>query len=292
MSFSIQYQPLFSLNVLHSFFLNKGKDEYIAMSGDDQKQQLQKFKTTDFISIFPDSETLQMIGGYSLVFKPTSTGLSVWTKMDETTPNLPFIIPADDLYFTFLIRLKDPLFLNYSEIGLDQADKIFYFSNRRLEGESNTFPLINLQGDNTFVNSDFVISDDGIEDELLKLTEVEKQQIFGIVRIFISGENNSLDVLNANHKIPQPPKSYEIFINNRKTIWRYIFDSEQTVNKNKDDVQPENGNSKILITKNEKPLTKTGFITVKLNKNELPNPTINLIKPDAITHKNYSEIYM
>ncbi len=291
MSFSIQYQPLFSLNVLHSFFLNKGKDEYIAMSGDDQKQQIQKFRVADFISIFPDSETLQMIGGYSLVFKPTNIGLSVWTKMDETTPNLPFIIPADDLYFTFLIRLKDPLFFNYSDIGLDLADKMFYFSNRRLEGESNTFPLINLQGDNTFVNSDFVLSDDGIKDELLKLTGVEKRQLFGIVRIFISGENNSLDVLGANHKIPQPPKSYEIFINNRKTIWRYIFDSDQSV-KNKDDVQPENGNSKILITKEEKPLTKTGFVMVKLDKNELPNPAINLIKPDNATHKNYSEIYM
>lgn len=291
MSFSIQYQPLFSLNVLHSFFLNRGKDEYIAMDGADQKQQIQKFKATDFISIFPDSETLQMIGGYSLVFKPKGTGLGVWTKMDEHTPDLPFIVPSDELSFTFLIRLKDPLFFNYSDIDLEQAGKIFYFSNRRLEGESNTFPLINLQGDNTFVNSDFVLSADGIKDELLKLSEVEKRQLFGIVRIFISGENNSLDVLGANHKIPQPPKSYEIFINNRKTIWRYIFDSDQSV-KNNDDVQPENGNSKILITKEEKPLTKTGFIKVKLDKDELPNPAISLIKPNNVTRKNYSEIYM
>ena len=292
MSFSIQYKPLFSVDVLHAFFLNKGKDEYIEMNADDQKQQIQKFKTTDFISIFPDSETLQMIGGYSLVFKPKSTGLGVWTKMDEHTPDLPFIVPSDELSFTFLIRLKDPLFFNYSDIDLDLAEKIFYFSNRRLEGELNTFPLINLQGDNTFVNSDFVLSEQGAIDELEKLTEAEKKQLFGIIRIFITGENNSLNVLDAMHKVLEPEKSFEIFINNRKTIWRYIFNADQTVNKNKDDVQPENGDSKILITKEEKPLTKTGFVTVKLDKNELPNPEINLIKPDATTHKNYSEIYM
>jgi hypothetical protein len=291
MSFSIKYQPLFSVDILHSFFLNKGVEEYIAMNSDDQQKQKQKFNTADFISIFPDSETLQMIGGYSLVFKPTNTGLSVWTKMDEEIADQPFIVPFEEVSFTFLIRIKDPLFLNFSDIDLKQAGKLFYFSNRQRTGESNTFPLINVQGDNTFVNSDFVLSDDGIVDELLKLTKTERNQLFGIVRIYITGENNSLDILKANHKIPQPPKYFEVFFKNRQTFWRYIFNSDQTV-KNNDDVKKENGNAKVLITKTEKPLTKNGFVSIKLDKNELPNPSINLIKPDTINHKNYSEIYM
>ncbi|MBN2635667.1 MAG: hypothetical protein JXR61_05310 [Prolixibacteraceae bacterium] len=291
MSFNIKYQPLFAVDILHSFFLDKGTDEYIAMNADDKKEQLKKFQSSDFISIVPDSETLRMISGYSLVFKPTNTGLTVWTKMDETTPDLPFIIPLNGLCFTFLIRLKDQLFYNYSDVDLDQYGKLFYFSNRRLAGESNSFPLIKLSGDNSFISSDFVLSDDGAENELLKLNEAEKQQLFGIVRIYISGENSSLDILDANHKIPQPPKYFEIFFNNRKTIWRYIFHADQAV-KNKDDVKKENGNSRILITKTEKPLTKNGFVSIKLDKDELPNPAINMIKPDNVSHKNYSEIYM
>lgn len=291
MSFSIKYQPYFSVDVLHSFFLNKGTEEYATMNAQDQINQKQKFKITDFISIIPDSETLQLIQGYSLVFKLTNTGLAVYAKMDETITDMPLISPSDDLCFTFLIQLKDPLFFNYSEIDFEQAGKIFYFSNRRLPGESNSFPLINFQGDNTFVNADFALSDKGKIDELSKLREAEKRELFGIVRIYISGENNTLNVLDGNKKIPQPPKTFEIIINNRKTIWRYIFSTNQTV-KNNDDVKKENGSSRILITKAEKPLTKTGFISVKLNKVELPNPAINLIKPDITTHKNYSEIYM
>ena len=59
-----------------------------------------------------------------------------------------------------------------------------------------------------------------------------------------------------------------------------------------DDVEEENGSAKVLVTKSDQPLTKTGFVTVELDGNELPNPDSRLIKPDQSNNKIYSEIYM
>jgi hypothetical protein len=47
-----------------------------------------------------------------------------------------------------------------------------------------------------------------------------------------------------------------------------------------------------LITKNDKPLTQNGFISVELGGIELPNPNNHIVKPDTLNNKYYSEIYM
>jgi len=78
---------------------------------------------------------------------------------------------------------------------------------------------------------------------------------------------------------------------NRSTIWRYIYNTPQQV-KPADDLLLENGNPRILVTKTIHPLTRSGFISLKLDKDELPNPTVSMIKPDQSTHKIFSEIYM
>jgi hypothetical protein len=57
-------------------------------------------------------------------------------------------------------------------------------------------------------------------------------------------------------------------------------------------LKKEGAGSKILITKNEKPLTQSGFISVELGGVELPNPDTRIVKPDISNNKYYSEIYM
>ena len=92
-------------------------------------------------------------------------------------------------------------------------------------------------------------------------------------------------------KIITPAKHFEIILKNRNTFWRYLYNSDRQVTA-ADDVKHENGNLKVLVTKNALPLTHTGFISVELNGTELPNPGVNLIKPDKADNKIFSEIYM
>lgn len=291
MAFSIKYTALFQVNILHHYYLNKGVEEFASMSEIDKNKQLDSFDLNPVFNIIPTQKTQQELKGHNLVFKTINTGFTVWSKVTGNNNNVPFISFDDDLNFTFLIQLKDSIFYNYTNLKLKNAGKIYYFSNRKLSTESGSFPLINKSGDNNSIDESFVLSNDSTKIELDELTANEKNNLFGLIRISIKGDNNSLHITNAQDKIKNPFKTFEIFFNNRKTIWRYLFTQNQKV-KNKDDVEKEDGDAQRLITKTEQPLTQKGFISIELDGNELPNPEAQLIRPDLLNNKYYSEIHM
>lgn len=291
MSYSIQYKELFRVNILHRYFLDKGTAEFRTMDDSEQAKQLDTYKFLSIFTLVPSRETWQKLNGHNLVFKTLNSGFTVWSKVSESDDSEPYISLNDDLDFTFLIQIRDSVFYNYTDLKLENSGKLYYLSNRRLESEPNNFPLLDKTGGNFHVNEDFILSGDGEEAQLKKLSVGEKFNLFGLIRIFMKGDKGSLHVSTAQGKIPSPAKTFDVVLKNRNTIWRYLFDSNQQVTGG-DDVKRENGNSKILITKNEKPLTKSGFISVELGGVELPNPGVALIKPDAANNKIFSEIYM
>ena len=86
-------------------------------------------------------------------------------------------------------------------------------------------------------------------------------------------------------------KFFELVFANRKTFWRYIFRKDPKV-KNNDDVEMEASDPMVLISKSELPLTHKGFISIELGGKDLPNPGSQLVKPDTLNTKYYSEIHM
>ena len=291
MTFSIKYNPLFQVEILHNYFLNKGVDEYNSMSSAEKAEQLDSYEISSFVNILPTPKSQQIINGHNLVFKTTNNGFTVWSKVTGNNNNIPFISLADDLSFTFLVQLKDAAFYNYTNLKLENADKLYYFSNRKLDSELSSFPMINKSGNNSIVDQHFVLSDTGANDELSKLSANEKDNLFALIRIFVKGKNGSLHITNVNGRIKNPVKTFEILFNNRKTIWRYFFNENQQV-KPGDDVKKEAGNAQQLITKVVQPLTQKGFISIELDGNELPNPDARMIKPNTSNTKYYSETYI
>ncbi len=291
MAFSVKYLPLFKVNILHRYFLNKGVTEYSSMTDDEKEVQLNLYDVNTVFRIQPDAKTQRVVNGYNLVFKASETGFSVWSKVTGDDEDEPFIALEDDLAFTFLLKTKDSGFYNYTDLKIENANKLYYLSNRRLETEPNSFPLIDKAAGNLHVDEDFILSEDGCEDERGKLKDAEKMNLLGLIRIFIKGDNSSLSITNAQDKIPDPAQTFEINLKNRETTWRYIFSDNQTVTGG-DDVKKENGNSKVLITKSVHPLTQNGFISIEMGGVELPNPGVRAVKPDIPNNKYYSEIYM
>lgn len=290
MAFSVKYKILFKVNVLHHFFLNKGLTDFSTMSDSDKEKQLDVYDCNDVFFIAPTRLTQQKLNGHNLVFKNSTNGISVWSKVSGDDNQVPFIDLDPDLNFTFLIQLKDPVFYNYTNLKLENAGKIYYFSNRKLSTEPILFPVINLDGNNVATDEKFILSAETQKAELAQLAAEEKDNLFGIIRISIKGETNLLNITDNLDKIQNPFKTFEILFNNRKTTWRYFFAQEQKV-KNKDDVKEEDGDKKRLITKAEQPLTQRGFVSIELDGKELPNPNVQLIKSDT-SNKYYSEIYM
>jgi hypothetical protein len=291
MSFSIQYQPLFKVDVFHLFFLNNGLKTFFSMNTVDTARQLDDYDLNSFFSITPTLETQEKLKGYNLVFRNLDTGFAVWTKVRNDDKNFPFIPLPDDWSFTFLVKVKDPTFYNYTNLNPNNLGKTFYFSNRRLSTEAPAFPLINKSDDHFSINETFVLTPESEAAEQKKLSPAEKMNVFGLIKLYLKADIPVLNIKGPDGKIADPAKTFELVFDNRKTFWRYIFRKDPKV-KNNDGVQMEGADPNVLISKSELPLTQKGFVSLGLGGKDLPNPDPKLIKPDTLNTKYYSEIYM
>ena len=291
MSFSIQYKPLFKVDVLHLFFLNNGLKSFFSMTTTEAAKQLDGYDLNSFLSIAPTNETQEKLKGYNLVFKNTNSGFAVWTKVRSDDNTFPFIPLPDDLNFTFLMRVKDPVFYNYTDLKLDNQGKTNYFSNRRLSTEAPGFPLINKAGDHLKITETFALKPESGAAEKKNLAISEKTNLFGLIKLYMKADVPALNIIKPDGKMADPAKTFELVFANRKTFWRYIFRKDPKV-KNNDDVKMEGADPNVLISKSEQPLTQKGFISIELGGKDLPNPGSQHLKPDTINSKYYSEIYM
>jgi hypothetical protein len=291
MAFSIQYKPLFKVNVLHQYFLNKGADEFASMPDADKEKQLAGYSLSQIFNIQLSTKSKEKMRGHHMVFKPFGSGFMVWIKVSNNDNTIPFIPIDNALEINFLLYLRNTTFFNFTELEFENAGKLFFFSNQRLASENVSFPLIKKAGTNASVNANYVLSSAGSKQVFDNLTKEESNGLFGVINIKMQGEQPGLNVINNSGKIINPYRIFELNFENRKTVWRYIFPVNQTV-KNKDDVKKEGGDSKKLVTKKKQPLTQNGFVSVELGGTELPNPGANLVKPNNTNNKIYSEIYM
>ncbi|WP_346857584.1 hypothetical protein [uncultured Draconibacterium sp.] len=291
MTFSNTYKPLFQVNIFHLYYLNKGTQEYLSMSEAEKEKQLICYDISNFFTVLPSTKSRQTIMGHQLVFKLTNSGFIVWTKISESNNSHPFLPLSDDLELSFLLKLKNHTFFNFSNLKLDYANKLFFFSNKRLNTEPGSFPLIKKSGNNSPVSDNYALETISTSNLLNELDIHEKQNLFGIVKVVMKGNTASLNITNNQGNIRNPFPVFEIIFENRKTFWRYFFTEDQQVD-GSDDVKKESGSSTQLITRQKQPLTASGFVSIQHGEVELPNPDAKLVKPDSSNNKIYSEIYM
>ena len=291
MSFSIQYKPLFKVDVFHLFFLNDGSKTFFSMNAAEGARQMDGYDLNSFISITPTLETQERLKGYNLVFRNLNAGFAVWAKVRSDDNAFPFIPLPDDLSLTFLVKINDPTFYNYTDLKQANLGKTSYFANRRLSSEAPAFPLINKSGDHFSINETFILTPGSAAAVQKNLSPAEKMNLFGLIKLYMKADVPALNIINPDGKIADPAKTFELVFENRKTFWRYIFRKDPKV-KNNDGVKMEGADPTVLISKSELPLTQKGFISLGLGGKDLPNPDTKLIKPDALNTKYYSEIYM
>jgi hypothetical protein len=291
MSFTIKYIPLFKVDFFHFYFLNNGLTAFNSLNDEEKASRLRLYDFNSFFKVKPAAYTQRVLAGHKLVFRTSNNGFVVWCKLADNKTSTPFISLDNDLSLTFLIQSSDFNFFNYTDLELDNSSRLKYFSNRKPEGEPGDFPLIqkNSPG-NTPINDEYNLSPENENRERLRLTNSEKDKLFGLIRIFMKGDTTALNVTLVNGNIRKNAITYNLTIDNRKTVWRYIFNQDQQVTGN--DLEPEDNNPKILITKDPRPLTESGFVSIKLDDKELPNPDANIIVPGETNNKYFSEIYM
>lgn len=291
MTFSVVYKKLFKIELLHNYFLNQGTKKFVEMSDSEKSKQLADYNINNIMSVFPSQETAGLLKGHNLLYKITNNGFYILSKANSDDNRKPMTGLDGDLYLTFLMKIKDPLFYNYTELKLDKAGILVYISNRKPDTETDSFPKLRNSNEVLNINESLNPSDRGIDKIREEMRNEDLSNLFGIIRIFIKGDTGTQNILDSQGRFTDTVPVFRLLFKNRSTTWRYIFSKEQQVS-NVDNVKIEDSDSKKLVTKNSYPLTSKGFISLKLNGMELPNPGVYLIKPDLSTNTIYSEIFM
>ncbi|MFV0591115.1 MAG: hypothetical protein ACK5M7_06995 [Draconibacterium sp.] len=292
MAFSIKYKPLFEVRIHHKYFLNMGTDDFFLMSEEDKEKQLAGYKVSKFFLVVPTTKSRNLLAGQHLVFSLTNTGFVIWVQVSDADDTIPFISLDDALELTFLLKPLNHTFNNFTELSFTSAGKLFFFSNSRLETEPVSFPFIKLLDDHLPVSENFLLSLDGEKKVKAELSRSEQSNNwFGLIKIRMQSDDPTLNVTVSPNEIHTNIPVFEILFENRKTVWRYFFDEKPKVKTN-DSVTEETASGLQLITKVPQPLTEKGFVSIQLDGTQLPNPDAQVIKPNSIDSKIYSEIYM
>lgn len=134
MGFTIGYKRLFSVQILHNYFLNQGSKSFEAMTQQKKANAMASYQVPSILKVIPSSDTARQMKGRGMSFRMDNTGFFVGIKIDQEAAkgglNKPFIPVNDELRLRFFIKLIDPYFLNYSSLGLKTAsEQVYYFNN-------------------------------------------------------------------------------------------------------------------------------------------------------------------
>ena len=124
----IKYNLLFSVELLHQYFRNQSCPDF---------------------TMIPSGTTCRILAGYKMITKQFGNRFFTGVELDKSG-NLP-VVPEEGLNFTFFLKLKNPRFLNYTNLPVAPANgMLYYYSNRN----NNTFGGSDLTGNiNSYNNT-------------------------------------------------------------------------------------------------------------------------------------------
>lgn len=172
------YKRLFELNIFHGYYRDKICPDLI---------------------IEPTTKCSKILSGHRLIIKNKINGIEVIAPVDSD--NKPWIELTDNLHFTFILKLKNQDFIDFTDIKWNPIDNgIYQFSN-----DNNTQTGV--------VDSDVP----GLEMTQTLLCDLKLprgQNIFGIVDIY----NNS-----SMEKILNQGSQFKITFNAKQQKWYYYL---------------------------------------------------------------------
>lgn len=122
-----RYSTLFQVEILHDYFLNRNSIVHEALGDADRNILASRYSLAGFLEIAPDEPTAARLAGHKMLFRTTSSGFLVAAMADSaSSPGRPAIPPASGFALRFSLRVKDPRFFNYTELGPADAGFSLY----------------------------------------------------------------------------------------------------------------------------------------------------------------------
>lgn len=276
------YKTLFHLPIIHHYFLDEGEQVYgVDLSAKMTKINFELYNVAEFLTIIPSEKTELVLKNWRARFVMTLDGFKVVMKQDVTVATKPFIDFQSNLYFDFILKIKDPHFENYTDIEIDRT-KLVYVSNvaptaAAVDSETaSSIQYVSLANfGSAYTDMNVELGDQFSGSELLGA--------FGVFRIHLEGTGSEMDLSDGAGNFPASVPTQDVVFTNRKTTWRFKQSSDGTL---------------LYTTPTIKPLTKNGYIKITQGNQEFPNPTPELIVTEEtmqgmnLIKNHFSEVFI
>lgn len=166
MGMTLSYSILFEVNVLHHYLLNRGQQNFAAMTLDEQAAMMLLYDSRSIFQIVPSARSREDLDRHNCLVRQTATGLIVGMKA-QANPGLPksytpFQTLDDDLVFTFHLHLRDFDLLNFTALPLTGNTGHIYLFQNLTGGHDKTFPSLAAhasvhQAGRTYLPGDMVV---------------------------------------------------------------------------------------------------------------------------------------
>ncbi|NEQ11343.1 MULTISPECIES: hypothetical protein [unclassified Moorena] len=183
------YKQLFELSILHDYYRDKVCPD---------------------LSVEPTPECSRVLRGHRLIVKNKVNGIVVITPVysensenSENSEQKPWVELADNLQFTFILKLKNQDFIDFTDIDWKPVDNVSYHFSNENNNENKASDL------------------DIIHTQWCYIKVPRVQTIFGIVDIY----NNSSMSKDLNQG-----SDYKITFNAKKQPWYYYLVTDQLTN--------------------------------------------------------------
>ena len=250
MSSTINYKQLFSVNVLHQYFLNEAKDTY-----DDKKKPdaFTDYDSKNFVQIVPSVKAKKVLKNHKILLKQVNNGVTALVSADSATNKPSFDVTGQSI--DLLVYITDTHFNKYTD-GVDLlGNHIYEFktstaaSSRKLVAQGTDWGAAKIAdyklAHSTDGNSDYV--------KLMnRISPAEQRQLFGVITVDLAALLNS-GVFKTT------ADEYKMVFKNRSIKCEYISGKDPNTT---------------FTSANAEPLVKRGWYQVEISGKKYPMPTI------------------
>jgi hypothetical protein len=249
MSSQIMYHPLFTVTLWHGYYLHPAKESGNAFTNEDLENLVEtsdlipEYSILGDLEITPASATVHLMQNYKMVYRQDNTGfvVGICVEKDNSGKLFPRISLEEILKLSFIIRLKNTNFVNFTNLGLsDFRNKVYHFGNSVDQKIDNTLYLSRTppyvgDEDRYAIHDNTVMLDvASLELEEIRLvftspipmnsfqvtcTAPEGEDFLNMCDVYLSGRNPGLYELSAftssNEEIPSLKQS--VYLNNGGT---------------------------------------------------------------------------
>lgn len=210
MSSTITYLPIFNLNILHNYFLDKGDT---TIFDDTQKPEtLSSYNVSEFLRVVPSQDTKRILANHKVVVKNSTNGTTCFISVDGASKP---VIDSTGVTVDLLIYSRDAFFEKYTDIDMS-SEGVYFFTN---DPALPTNEIDELSATATDLE-DYKVAKSTeptsqYQELLSGLTGREQRSLLGIVSI-------KLDDLLEVGGVVGDTREFKIVLKNRKTIWVYL----------------------------------------------------------------------